>query len=91
MLRFLKQCDGQSVDPVVPGMRSDEFNEYDAPAEIESNDHPKIAASDFKPRAFPVQDFCIRSADHGIVKCIMTYGLRRFTRNDELPFSDATN
>jgi hypothetical protein len=67
MLRFLKQCDGQSVDPVVLGMRSDEFNEYDAPAEIESNDHPKIAASDFKPRAFPVRDFCIRSGDSHVV------------------------
>jgi hypothetical protein len=42
-------------------MRSNEFDECDAPAEIESNDHPKVAASDLESRTLAIEDFCIRS------------------------------
>jgi hypothetical protein len=38
-------------------MRSDEFHKSDASAKIESNYHPKIAASDFESGTFAVQDF----------------------------------
>jgi hypothetical protein len=40
-------------------MRSDEFDECDASAEIHSNDHPKIAPGDFESRTFPIQNFGI--------------------------------
>jgi hypothetical protein len=40
-------------------MRSNEFDKRDVSDEIEGNDHPKIAASDFEPYAFPVQYPCI--------------------------------
>jgi hypothetical protein len=42
-------------------MRSDEFHKCDASAEIESDYHPKIAASDFESRTFSIQNFRIRS------------------------------
>ena len=35
-------------------MRSNELDERDMPAEIESNNHPKIAASDLEPHAFTI-------------------------------------
>jgi hypothetical protein len=38
-------------------VRSDEFDKRDASAEIESNNHPKIAASDFESGTLAVQDF----------------------------------
>jgi hypothetical protein len=61
MLFFLELRNGQGVDPIVLGMRSDEFDERDAPREIEGNDHPKIAACDFESRTPAIQNFCIRS------------------------------
>ena len=59
MLRsfLLVERDTQSVDPIVLSMRSNEFDKRDMSAEIESNDHPKIAASDFEPYALTVQYF----------------------------------
>jgi hypothetical protein len=59
MLLLLKLRNGQRIDPIVLGVRPDEFDKCDAPAEIESHDHPKIASGDFEPRAFPIQDFCV--------------------------------
>src|ERR1700716_1130213 len=48
-------------------MRSDKLDKRDASAEIESNNHPKIAASDFEPGALAVQDFCVWSRKTNIV------------------------
>src|ERR1700732_950820 len=42
-------------------MRSDEFYKCDVPAEIESNDHPKITSGDFESRTLAIENFCIRS------------------------------
>jgi hypothetical protein len=42
-------------------MRSDEFDECDASAKIQSNDHARIATSDFKSRTLPIQNFGIWS------------------------------
>jgi hypothetical protein len=68
MLRsFLVERDTQSVDPIIFGMRSDEFNKRDMPAEVESNNHPKIAASDFEPHAFAIQYLCIRRCTTDII------------------------
>jgi len=67
MLRFLKLRHGQRVDPIILGMRPDEFDECDASAEIESNDHPKIAPGDFEPRTFSIQNFGIWSSKSHIV------------------------
>ena len=67
MLRSLKLRDSDGVGPVVLGMRPDELDKCDAPAEIESDYHPKIAASDFEPHPFAVQNFCIRSGKTYIV------------------------
>jgi hypothetical protein len=64
---FLKVRDGQGVDPIVLGMRSDELDERDASAEIESNNHPKIAACDFEPCTFAVQNFCVWSGKAHVV------------------------
>jgi hypothetical protein len=49
------------------GMRSDEFDECYASAEIQSNDHPKITTGDFKSRAFPIQNFSIWSCKTDII------------------------
>jgi hypothetical protein len=67
MLRSLKLRDSERVDPVVLGMRSDEFHKCDAPTDIERNYHPKIAARDFEPHPFAVQNFCIRSGKTYVV------------------------
>jgi hypothetical protein len=48
-------------------MRSHEFHECDAPAKIESNDHPKIASSDLEPCALAVENFYIRSGKAHVV------------------------
>jgi hypothetical protein len=61
MARSLKKQDRQGVDTIVFSMRSNEFDERDAPGEIESNDHSKIAAGDFEPGAFAIQNFSVRS------------------------------
>src|SRR6266700_6762312 len=66
-VRVLELRDGQGVNPVVLGMRSDELDEGDASAKIESDDHPKITAGDFEPGAFAIQYFCIGSGKTHIV------------------------
>jgi hypothetical protein len=63
MLALLKLRDGQGVDPVVFGMRSDEFDKCDAPAEVESNDHPKVASGDFESRRSPFRIFAFGAAE----------------------------
>jgi hypothetical protein len=67
MLRFLKQRNRQGIDPVVLGVRSNEFDERDTSAKIESHDHPKIAPSDLKPCTFAIQNFCIRRGKADII------------------------
>jgi hypothetical protein len=67
MLGSLKLRDSEGVDPVVLGMRPDEFDKRDAPAEIESNYNPKVTAGDFEPHSFTVQNFCIWSCKMYIV------------------------
>jgi hypothetical protein len=67
MLRSLELRDSEGVGPVVLGMRPDELYKCDAPAEIESDYHPKIAARDFEPHALTVQNLCIRSGTTYIV------------------------
>jgi hypothetical protein len=67
MLRSLKLRDSEGIDPVVLGMRPDEFHKCDPPAEIESDYHPKITSGDFEPRTFPVQNLCVRSGGKHLV------------------------
>jgi hypothetical protein len=43
-------------------MRSDEFDECNASAKIESNYHSKVAPGDFESRSFTVQNLYIRSS-----------------------------
>jgi len=62
MLHFLELRDGQRVDSIIVSVRSDEFDEYDAPREIQRDNHPKIATCDFKSRSFPIQNLCIWSS-----------------------------
>ena len=57
----------ESIDPIVLGMRSNEFDKRDVSIEIESNDHPKIAAGNFEPHTFTVQYLRIRSRAAEIV------------------------
>jgi len=61
MSALLKLRDGQGVDPVIFGMRPDEFDERNVPLEIESDDHAKVASGDFESRTLAIQNFCIRS------------------------------
>jgi len=48
-------------------MCPDELDKCDAPGEIESNDHPKIASSDFKSSSFAIQNFRIWSGQTDII------------------------
>jgi hypothetical protein len=48
-------------------VRSDKLDKRDASAEIESNNHPKITASDLEPRALAVQDFGVWSGTTNII------------------------
>src|ERR1700730_13434935 len=48
-------------------MGSDKLDKRDASAEIESNNHPKITASDFEPCSLAVQDLCVWSRKTNII------------------------
>jgi hypothetical protein len=48
-------------------MCPDELDKCDAPGEIESNDHPKIASSDFKSSSFAIQNSRIWSGQTNII------------------------
>jgi hypothetical protein len=59
-------------------MRSDKFDKRDAPAEIESNNHPKISAGNFEPCSLPVQDLCVWSR-----KTNITIELQLFPKREQ--------
>jgi hypothetical protein len=46
---------------------SDEFDERNASAKVEGDDHPKIASGDFKTGAFAIQNFCIWRSEPDLI------------------------
>src|SRR5438128_10775596 len=56
-MHHLELRDLQSIDPVVLSMRADELDKCDRSHEVESDDHPEIAAGNLKSRTFAVENF----------------------------------
>lgn len=50
----------QRIDPVVFGVRADEFHERDLPTEIEGHDQPIISPGDFKAHALAIEHLRFR-------------------------------